>query len=173
MPTQWLILGGILAGCLALAWFVRRWLLAQFPAWRKQQAREHFTQARAKFSREREHLEARFFDRAAKSNKPRGLKWERVDFGNTVLYAQVLQGAEFAALVPCTIGFSAIPGGGMEEVEAVSQLRSACALFLYDGQEWRAEGRVLFNLSCEQALVHLAPQLAPLGWPVDADSKSG
>ncbi|NDH94520.1 MAG: hypothetical protein EBZ13_08325, partial [Planctomycetia bacterium] len=51
------------------------------------------------------------------------------------------------ALVAIEVSFEAIEGGGMEEVEAVSNIRAATAEFLHDGSRWHTDGRVFFNLA--------------------------
>ncbi len=76
--------------------------------------------ARQDFHRQRERLEAKFFELAAGSGKPRGLRWANCDFDDDVAYARDRHSGELAALVAVTISFEAIPGGPMEHVEAVS-----------------------------------------------------
>jgi hypothetical protein len=53
-----------------------------------------------------------------------------------------------------TISFEAIEGGGMEDVEAVGNLRAATVVFRLDGPVWRADGRALFNLNPDEAIKH-------------------
>ncbi len=60
---------------------------------------------------------------------------------------------DLVGLVGATIGFEAIAGGGMEEVEAVDNLRAATALFTHNGREWATQGRVLFNLEPREVLM--------------------
>ncbi len=116
-------------------------------AWR----RSTLAKARKEFHRQREHLEARFFQLAASSGKPRGLRWTRCDFEDDVAYARDRQTGELIAFVGVEIGFSAIEGGGMEEVEAVDDIRAATAVFQYD-RTWRTEGRAIFNLNPTEAI---------------------
>jgi hypothetical protein len=56
------------------------------------------------------------------------------------------------ALNGATISFEAIEGGGMEDVEAVGNLRSATAVFVYRDGEWTTDGRVIFNLEPAEAI---------------------
>ena len=51
-----------------------------------------------------------------------------------------------------TISFEAIPGGGMEDVEAVGNLRAATVVFRLDGPEWEVDGKAYFNLSPAQTI---------------------
>src|SRR4051794_14060752 len=82
----------------------------------------HLTKARQDFHRQRERLEAKFFELAAASGKPRGLRWTGCDFEDDVAYARDRHSGELAALVAVTISFEAIAGGPMEHVEAVGNL---------------------------------------------------
>ena len=69
---------------------------------------------------QRERLEAKFFQLAAASGRPRGLEWTGCDFDDDVVYARDRRSGELCALVAVTIRFEAQEGGGMEDVEAVS-----------------------------------------------------
>ena len=116
---------------------------------------QHRRRARKRFRQQRERLEARFFDIAAATGKPRGLRWVDIDFDDAVCFAMDRDKKQLLALVAVTIGFEAIEGGGMEEVEAVGNLRAATALFHLDGHWWNTNGRVLFNLEPVEALSRL------------------
>jgi hypothetical protein len=63
------------------------------------------------------------------------------------------------ALVAIEVCFEAIEGGGMEEVEAVSNVRAATAEFLHDGTVWTTEGRVFFNLAPKGLIRYLHTDL--------------
>ena len=116
---------------------------------------QHRRHARKRFRQQRERLEARFFDLAAASGKPRGLRWTDIDFDDAVCFARDRDRGHLLALVAATISFEAIEGGGMEEVEAVGNLRAATALFHLEGKWWNTQGRVLFNLEPAEALARL------------------
>ena len=98
------------------------------------------------FVRDRDSLEAAFFKAAAASGKPRGLKWTQCAFQQGVVLARDRANGQFVGLVGVTIGFEAIDGGGMEDVEAVGNLRAATAVFTHDGRKWTTQGRAVFNL---------------------------
>ena len=70
--------------------------------------------------------------------------------------------ARLYALVAATISFEAIEGGGMEDVEAVGNLRSATAVFLHRDRQWTTDGRVIFNLEPAEALARFDATLQPL-----------
>jgi hypothetical protein len=111
------------------------------------------------FHRQREQLEAKFIQRAAASGKPRGLRWVDVDFDDDVFYARDRRSGRLKALVAIEVAFEAIEGGGMEEVEAVGNIRAATSEFLYDGSRWGTDGRVYFNLLPDATVKYLASDL--------------
>ncbi len=122
--------------------------------WREARWRKRFASAVQAFHQARERLELDFFQQAAFSGKPRGLAWTKCDFGDRAVWAREKATGELIALVPVTISFEAVPGGGMEEVEAVHNLRAATAVFHHRQDTWGSQGRVLFNLSPEAAIEH-------------------
>jgi len=133
------LVAGIAVG-LALTVFVVR----PFQAARRA---EQLARYQRDFRRQREQLEAKFIDQAAASGKPRGLRWSDVSFEDEVFYARDRRTQGLKALVAIEVSFEAIEGGGMEEVEAVSNIRAATAEFLHDGSRWHTDGRVFFNLA--------------------------
>jgi hypothetical protein len=121
--------------------------------------------ARELFRMQRERLEARFFDLAAKSGKPRGLRWVDADWQDAVSFVRDRRSGQIAALVGITVSFEAIPGGGMEENPNVSNLRDATALFNYVRGRWITEGRALFNMSPDGAIDRYHDQYEPVPAP--------
>src|SRR5581483_4112731 len=103
-------------------------------------------QARQQFQQQREHLEADFFDRAAGSGKPRGLLWKECEWDDQIEFAREKRSGQLVAIAGVTISFEAIPGGDMEGLPAVGNLRAASAVFVHDGRRWQATGRAVFNL---------------------------
>jgi hypothetical protein len=69
-----------------------------------------------------------------------------------MLLARDRVNGEFVGLVGVTIGFEAIEGGGMEDVEAVGNLRAATAVFTHNWREWTTQGRAVFNLEPREVL---------------------
>jgi hypothetical protein len=120
---------------------------------------EQLARIQRDFHRQREQLEAKFIDRAAASGKPRGLTWTNVDFDDDVIYVRDRRDRSLKALVAIEVSFEAVEGGGMEEVEAVSNVRAATAEFLYDGTRWCTAGRVYFNLAPSAAVKYLSADL--------------
>jgi len=126
---------------------------------RQARAAERLTSAQRGFHRQRELLEAKFIERAAASGKPRGLRWADVSFDDDVIYVRDRRSRKLKALVAIEVSFEAIEGGGMEEVEAVANVRAATAEFLHDGTRWGTEGRVYFNLAPSATVRYLAADL--------------
>jgi hypothetical protein len=152
--------GGILAG-LALSVFVIRPLQAARQV-------ERLARRQRDFRRQREQLEAKFIDRASSSGKPRGLRWSDVAFEDEVSYARDRKTGELRALVAIEVCFEAIEGGGMEEVEAVSNVRAATAEFRHDGESWQTDGRVFFNLAPKGLIRYLHTDLESVDRIADA-----
>ncbi len=144
-------LGGIAAALVAgVLW--RRWRAAQ------QQAQREL--ARLQFDDDRDGLEQVFLAAASATGKPRGLKWESCKLGDQQVFAVDRVSGELYALVSATISFSAVAGGGMEDVEAVGNLRYASAVFVYRRGSWSSDGQAVFNLEPSEALQHYGESLA-------------
>ena len=124
---------------------------------------EQLARARRDFHRQREPLEAKFIELAAATGKPRGLRWIDVAFDDDVLYARDRRSRRLKALVAIEVRFEAVVGGGMEEVEAVSNVRAATAEFLHDGNRWGTTGRVYFNLAPSATVKYLSQDLELVG----------
>lgn len=152
MAAWWPVAAAVLAVAVIVAALLWR------PLQRRMRERQ-LVEARREFHRQRERLEAKFQSLAAKSGKPRGLDWVRCDFEDDVIYARHRQSGELSAFVGVTIGFEAIEGGGMEHVEAVSNLRAATAVFRVERGAWLTDGRALFNLTPEEAVSYYQDNL--------------
>jgi len=149
---QAFVFGIVIVFIAQLLW--RRWRTAQ------QQAKRRL--ATLEFADLRDQLQVEFLKAAGATGKPRGLRWKQCDLDERELFATDRANGELVALVGTTISFEAIPGGGMEEVEAVSNLRSATAVFIHRGGKWTTDGRVVFNLEPAQALEHYQESLESL-----------
>jgi hypothetical protein len=118
--------------------------------------------AMRQFNRRRTELESKFFQAAAASGKPRGLAWKSCAFQKEVLLARDRANGELVGLIGVTIAFEAIEGGGMEDVEAVANLRAATAVFTHNGSEWTTSGRAVFNLEPRDVLDRYRSSLDPI-----------
>jgi hypothetical protein len=113
----------------------------------------------AEFDAQLPALEGEFHAAAAATGKPRGLRWIKCRLDGPATFAVDRVNAELYALVGVTVSFEAIPGGGMEEVEAVSNLRAATAVFVHRDNRWTTDGRVVFNLDPAATLDHYRESL--------------
>jgi hypothetical protein len=147
----WLLMFALLVG----AWLAWALLRPTLFARRIQRALQEFM-------RDRESLESAFFRAAAASGKPRGLAWKNCSFQQGVTLARDRANGELVGLVGVTIGFEAIAGGGMEEVEAVGNLRAGTAVFSYNGSQWTTHGRAVFNLEPREVIERYRDSLDPL-----------
>ena len=152
MTNPWLLFAlvlGFLGSCSLLLW----------PWWRRRQREQWLQRARASFHFRREWLEAHFLTLAGRSGKPRGLRWMDCDFEDEVAFARDKNTGNLRALVAVAIRFEAVEGGGMEDVEAVDNLKAATVVFRLDGPSWEADGRPLFNLNPAQTIEHYRHEL--------------
>ena len=154
-------MGNMPAGISVAILLVIAMLLLRKPlrAWRD---RREADRGRRDFRRQRELLEAKFFDLAAASGKPRGLRWIDCDWLETVTFARDRQTGLLTAFVAVNISFEAIAGGDMEDVAAVSNIRDAAAVFHYQKGNWGTGGRALFNMNPHDAIDRLQGQFEPL-----------
>lgn len=125
-----------------------------------------FAQARKDFHRYRERIEAKFFQIASNSGKPRGLNWTNCDFDDDVVYVRDRRSGELSAFVAVTISFEAKVGGGMEDVEAVGNLRAATAVFHNQRGLWNTDGKAIFNLNPTEAIEYYQDNFELVGHEV-------
>lgn len=154
----WLWAAAAVAGVAALVllgWLVRR--LREFGgAVRVERAKEMFRL-------QRERLEAYFLKAAGDSGKPRGLIWKDCQFDDPVHFVRERRSGQIAALVGVTISFEAVPGGDMEGVAAVGNLRQASAVFFFQAGQWNTVGKAVFNMNPEEAIRHFDRQYERIG----------
>ncbi len=143
--TEWIVAGFLFL--LAVATLIRGYLVLRF--------HRHMKHAKKIFRHHREHLEAKFFDIAASSGKPRGLKWVDCDFSDAVCHARDREDGTLLALVAVKIGFEAIEEDLLEDVDAVNEVRVATAVFHFEENRWVTRGRALFNLDPFEAIDRL------------------
>lgn len=148
-------------GTLAYAAIAAAGLLAAacWLAWRRRRAVARRAEALESFDGLRTELEPEFLSAAGATGKPRGLRWTGCRLAGPATFAADRTTGDLYALVGVTVSFEAVAGGGMEEVEAVGNLRAATAVFVHRGGRWTTDGRVVFNLSPEAALAHYQESL--------------
>lgn len=157
MDGNWWLIPAVLTGlavaAVAILWCPVRDVLRQ----------RKLARARKDFHQQREWLEARFYRLAAGSGKPRGLAWVNCDFEDDVVYARDRRTGELSAFVGVSISFEALEGGGMEEVEAVGNLRAATAIFRIADGQWSTDGRAVFNLNPTETVRYFHDDLELVG----------
>jgi hypothetical protein len=131
-------------------------------AWRRFAFQRDVERARDHFARNRINCSEDFLAAAAASGKPRGLAWKQCELADGLLLARDRATGELVGLAAATISFEAIEGGGMEEVEAVGNLRAATAIFTWTGHEWKTPGKAVFNLEPREVLEHYRESLDPI-----------
>jgi hypothetical protein len=153
MDTAIAIVAGValIVVLLAAIWLIRR-----------VSARVPIPIARQRFEQDFAELRNAFFLAASTSGKPRGLIWKSCDFGQDVRLARDKSNGELLALVSVTIAFDAVPGGDMEGLPAVSNLRCATAVFSFRDGAWTTTGRAAFNLTPEETLDRFRNQYEPI-----------
>jgi hypothetical protein len=152
MKIALLVLAGLLLIWMAAIWWQRR-----------RQALQHalYQRAVAEFPRQ-VGLAERFLTAANATGKPRGLIWASCELQGQPLFATNHGTGEIYGLSGAAIGFEAIPGGDMEEVEAVGDIRYVTAIFAYRNGKWTTDGRAMFNLEPAQALERATESLRRL-----------
>lgn len=125
----------------------------------KRPRRIDLPQARQMFYERREWLEADFMKMGSESGIPRGLEWINGDFDDEVEFARDKKSGQLTAFVGVALQFSAIEGGGMEDVEAVANQKAATAVFRYDGDKWTATGKTVFNLNPSETIKYYQNEL--------------
>jgi hypothetical protein len=126
--------------------------------WRLFRPGPSLERTRRLFVQQRERLELQFFQAAAASGKPRGLRWKAIDWEPGVEFARERDTGRLAALMGVTIRFEAIEGSDMEGLPAVGNLRNASAVFFFHRGRWHTVGRTVFNLNPDEALAHFKNQ---------------
>jgi hypothetical protein len=114
--------------------------------------------ARERLLAARPELERCFFEAAAASGKPRGLRWKSCEWTPGVELAREKETGKLAALIGVTIAFEAIEGGDMEDLPAVGNLRNASAVFFYHKGAWHTTGKAVFNLNPDEVLQRFSAQ---------------
>src|SRR5262245_54245699 len=138
----WAVIGLIMLGLLGLFWWIgRRQAIST-------------QDARRQFDRHRPQLQQQFFEAAASSGKPRGLRWKGCEWNAAVEMAREQDTGELLAFAGLLIQFEAIPGSDMEGLPAVGNLRNASAVFFFHRGRWQTTGKTIFNLNPDEAIAH-------------------
>ena len=120
------------------------------------------------FQDHRQDLQDDFFDAAARSGKPRGLRWTKCEWLGTYALVRDAETGMLTMFCGVNVSFEAIEGGDMEDVAAVSTIRDGAAVFHAQDGRWGSGGKVLFNVDPQTAT-----QVAAPGQEVVAQSENG
>lgn len=152
-------------------WIILAILLLAFLVvmWRIGASAANPAAAREKFSQRRDELQTRFFELAASSGKPRGLRWKSIDWHEGLELVRERETRRLAVLVGVTIAFEAIPGSDMEDLPAVGNLRHGSAVFFFHAGKWHSTGKVIFNLLPADVLARFAAQYERVGLATHED----
>jgi hypothetical protein len=131
--------------------------------------KESIPRARRQLEKALRELEQRFFDEAAASGKPRGLRWKACEWSPELEMVREKQTGRLAALIGVTIAFEAIEGSDMEDLPAVGNLRNASAVFFYHQGAWHTTGKAIFNLNPDEVIERFAAQYERV--PTSADNR--
>ena len=145
MLAYWWLGGAVVLLLLAVG--VWRWLP---PRTGRQAVR--FAEARRDFHRQRERLEAKFLHLGMAPGRREAPRWTDCDFDDGVAYARNRVTGELSAFVSVTIEMEESGGQGLASTDTVRSLRSATAVFRFDGSRWETEGRAIFNKSPTEAI---------------------
>ncbi len=154
MGNVWVAFGVGLALALVAGWIWRRGRTAQRQA--------QYRLAQLEFLEKQNTYVDAFLKAANATGKPRGLEWIGCEMSDQVLFATDRVTGELYALCGATISFAAIPGGGMEDVEAVGNLRYATVFFVNRRGTWGSDGQSVFNLEPAASLERYEESLAPV-----------
>jgi hypothetical protein len=130
--------------------------------WKRAGEKTSPEQMRQAFQQQRPLLQAAVLQQAARTGKPRGLRWTTCEFHPEVTLGQDQESGLVVGFVGVTVSFEAIAGGPMEDVEAVGNLRAGTAVFLYERGRWSTDGRVLFNLDPRDAMRRYEGRIGPI-----------
>lgn len=151
------VVGGLIVVAVGVVAAQRVWRV-----WRSTRRASETQQALKQFRMQRELLEAKFFDLAKASGKPRGLKWIDCDWQSEVTFARACDTGLLTAFVAVNVRFEAIEGGDMEDVAHVGTIRDAAAVFHFQKGRWSTGGKALFNMNPSEAVARLIGQFEPV-----------
>ncbi len=128
--------------------------------------KRRFAEACRHFHCQRERLEAKFVQLGATGAKSEGPRWSDCFFDDDVAYARSRSTGELSAFVAVTIEMDDFDRRLAGAPDAVGNLRSATAVFRFDGHHWETEGRAIFNLTPTEAIHFYQRDLELMGQEV-------
>jgi hypothetical protein len=145
MPELWLWIP--IACTLAVAAILLLWRPMQMAA-----RESRFTKARKEFHRQREWLEVRFIAQAGSPSRPDEARWSNCEFDDAVSYVRHRTTGELSAFVAVTVALEGIGQMSSSTTDLMSNLQAGTAVFRFDKERWLTDGRVILNLSPNEAI---------------------
>ena len=134
--------------------------------WRPCQAatREaRLAQARKEFHRQREWLEAKFISLAPSRGESDSPRWSNCEFDDAVSYVRQRSTGELSAFVAVTVALEGIGPGGTSATAFMSSIQAGTAVFRFDNGRWATDGRLIHNLSPDEAIRYYQGDLEMVG----------
>jgi hypothetical protein len=111
-----------------------------------------FAKARKEFHRQREWLEVRFISRAGSPSRPEETRWSNCEFDDAVCYVRHRTTGELSAFVAVTVALEGIGQMVTSATDLMSNLQAGTAVFRFEKDRWVTDGRVILNLSPNEAI---------------------
>ncbi len=109
-------------------------------------------QARKVFHKQREWLEVKFISLAPSEGKPNAPRWSNCEFDDAVSYVRHRSTGELSAFVAVTVALEGISQTTTSTTDLMSNLQAGTAVFRFDKDRWVTDGRVILNLSPNEAI---------------------
>ena len=145
MPEPWL---WISVACAMVAAVV---LLIWYP-YRATAREARLMQARKEFHRQREWLEVKFISLAPSQGKADAPRWSNCEFDDDVSYLRHRTTGELSAFVAVTVALEEIGLATSSATDLMSNLQAGTAVFRFEKDRWVTDGRVILNLSPDEAI---------------------
>lgn len=130
--------------------------------WRTSRA-ARLVQAKRGFHTQRERLEAKFVQLAAARGKPDAHRWLDCTFADDVAYVRNRTTGQLSAFVAMTIANEEVDDLPHGSADAVGNLQAGTAVFRFDRDHWVTDGRVILNLSPDEAIRYYHADLEIVG----------
>jgi hypothetical protein len=111
-----------------------------------------FAQARKEFHKQREWLEVKFISLAPSKGKGDAPRWSNCEFDDAVSYVRDRSTGELSAFVAVTVALEGIGQTTTLATDLMSNLQAGTAVFRFDKLRWVTDGRVILNLSPDEAI---------------------
>jgi hypothetical protein len=126
-------------------------------------------QARNRFHRQREWLEAKFIRLAAAQAPPEAPRWADCDFEDGVSYVRHRTTGELSAFVAVTVALEGVSQPAASGGDLIGNFRAGTAVFRFDKDHWETEGRVILNLTPREAIRFYQSDFEIVGQELVAD----